>query len=832
MPGPLDLTNVKVSDTFPRLVQTDGTGGYFDGTGNPLTFPPSGGTGPTGSSGPTGPTGDTGPQGPTGVAASLDSWTWGPVVSNGRIYTSNGALGGGEVSIQIEETSSSNVDYDGLFASISVGSIIILQYQQSFYTYQITANPVDQGSYFDFTITPLVNPGSVTPSIGESIKVTFLPIGVIGPTGSTGATGFGPTGATGIQGPTGPTGSTGNTGETGATGAIGPTGIQGPTGPTGNTGETGSTGATGTTGIQGPTGPTGSTGNTGAVGTTGGTGATGSSGPTGATGATGPTGAAGYTTGIIYYLNESVSQTPYKEFSKIPTSTTEQTVSLTLAVGATGIIQSFQTPSGDPNITVIPAGLWSAYLHFDGNSGTDDWEVYYEAYKRPTSGPEVLIFTSDSEVITNIPTTTTMFLLDGVFPQTNILTSDRIVVKIIAYNTGSGSQTINFRTEGSQHYSVITTSFPSQPGATGPVGPTGATGPTGSTGNTGATGAAGATGIGSTGATGATGNTGATGATGPAFILQKTIFVDPNGDDATGSPGDITLPFVTITGAINYIISNTLEDFTIKVFSGSYTESVPVSNFTYFPKIFIDFDPGVSVSFVTFANSWITLDSSSKLTLVMNGNESEKTRMVFTGTDQLFLYADAVTELYVVLQNIRIEFNLEDSAGVGGAPISLTAGDICQVYLNNCILINSGNTAVLYCDTNSSVTPAYELRIENSIISGNTRNISSLPSTIYLNGEMSFSLINTSVINQTNIPTSLIQFLNSSDHSIYLFLDGCTFWSEIATATLAASATFKSNVSIASRCISNTNAPTGLVYNILNGDLDVKLNFNKPNYLA
>lgn len=47
MTYPLDLTNVKVSDTFPRLIQTDGTGGFYDGLGAPISFGPSG-TGPTG----------------------------------------------------------------------------------------------------------------------------------------------------------------------------------------------------------------------------------------------------------------------------------------------------------------------------------------------------------------------------------------------------------------------------------------------------------------------------------------------------------------------------------------------------------------------------------------------------------------------------------------------------------------------------------------------------------------------------------------------------------------------------------------------------------------
>ena len=65
----LDLTNEHISQTYQRLIQTDGTG-YYDGLGNPISI---GGTtgpqGPTGTSGPQGVTGSqgfTGPQGATG----------------------------------------------------------------------------------------------------------------------------------------------------------------------------------------------------------------------------------------------------------------------------------------------------------------------------------------------------------------------------------------------------------------------------------------------------------------------------------------------------------------------------------------------------------------------------------------------------------------------------------------------------------------------------------------------------------------------------------------------------------------------------------------------
>ena len=46
--GPLDLTNVKVSNTFPRLIQIS-AGSFYDGLGDPVTFP-AGPTGPAGAS--------------------------------------------------------------------------------------------------------------------------------------------------------------------------------------------------------------------------------------------------------------------------------------------------------------------------------------------------------------------------------------------------------------------------------------------------------------------------------------------------------------------------------------------------------------------------------------------------------------------------------------------------------------------------------------------------------------------------------------------------------------------------------------------------------------
>jgi hypothetical protein len=155
-----------------------------------------------------------------------------------------------------------------------------------------------------------------------------------------------------------------------------------------------------------------------------------------------------------YYLNESVTQAPYKEFSSIVTSVVEQVVPLTVAGGVTSVIAEYQTPSGVPGTTQIPAGLWQFFLHFNAGSAGQNWIIRPTVLKRDLGGIETLLFTPDPEIVTSMNVTTEMYTSDGVFPATTLLTTDRIVVRISMQNTTGVSQTVNFRTEGSQHYSV------------------------------------------------------------------------------------------------------------------------------------------------------------------------------------------------------------------------------------------------------------------------------------------------------------------------------------------------------------------------------------------
>jgi hypothetical protein len=162
------------------------------------------------------------------------------------------------------------------------------------------------------------------------------------------------------------------------------------------------------------------------------------------------TGGSGTTT---YYLNQTVNQTPYKEFSSIPTSAAEQTIVTSVASGTTATIQSFQTATGVPGTTNIPGGLWSFYLHFSGTL-SDTWDIFTEVYKRNLAGVETLLLTTDQLSTSSLTGSPTMILTDGVFPASTVLTTDRIVVKVKVTNTDSTTNSITFYTEGSTNYSV------------------------------------------------------------------------------------------------------------------------------------------------------------------------------------------------------------------------------------------------------------------------------------------------------------------------------------------------------------------------------------------
>ena len=161
----------------------------------------------------------------------------------------------------------------------------------------------------------------------------------------------------------------------------------------------------------------------------------------------------------LYYFNISNTQSPYYEFSLSATSASEQIISATTGGTQLAYIGGFMTPVGVPNITSLPAGILTFYLHCYDGTTNHTFDIYCELWKRTTGGTETLLFTSDSAAV--IGNTTEMVITDGYFSGATLNSSDRLVIKLYGQNISNQTRTIYFVSEGSQHYSFGITTIPS-----------------------------------------------------------------------------------------------------------------------------------------------------------------------------------------------------------------------------------------------------------------------------------------------------------------------------------------------------------------------------------
>jgi hypothetical protein len=160
---------------------------------------------------------------------------------------------------------------------------------------------------------------------------------------------------------------------------------------------------------------------------------------------------------------------------------------------------SYLMPSGYPNTTTIPAGIWSTYLHmYRLNSNPNTLEAFADFYSRDTSGNETFLFGTDPVSISNI-TTPIMINTDTYQPGTySLSTTDRILMKVKVRNLSfSLPNTAYLVSEGTEHYSFVQTTLgilSSSSGTSGSSGSSGTSGSSGSSGSSGTSGSAGTSG--------------------------------------------------------------------------------------------------------------------------------------------------------------------------------------------------------------------------------------------------------------------------------------------------------------------------------------------------
>jgi hypothetical protein len=162
---------------------------------------------------------------------------------------------------------------------------------------------------------------------------------------------------------------------------------------------------------------------------------------------------------VNYYLNGSVSQgtfggTTYYQMSKTPILGAGTNFTRTNGAG-NGYIASFITDAGDPSFLNIPGGNWNLEFYFQSSSTGGSPQFYGEIYKVSATNTFTLVASGSTnpEGITN-GTTVDQYFTSISVPQTSLLVTDRLAVRIYVITSG---RTITLHTENGNLCEVLTT---------------------------------------------------------------------------------------------------------------------------------------------------------------------------------------------------------------------------------------------------------------------------------------------------------------------------------------------------------------------------------------
>jgi hypothetical protein len=280
------------------------------------------------------------------------------------------------------------------------------------------------------------------------------------------------------------------------------------------------------------------------------------------------------------------------------------------------------------------------------------------------------------------------------------------------------------------------------------------------------------------------------------------LYVDPNGsNDAADAnyigpdsayapqPGDLTKPWRTIGGAINWYLSNGFTGAhsgtpTVFVWPGDYTaETIPIeipSN----AEINIQISGGVKIPYSVSSNALFYFNGSNGVLNITGQDAGDPGRSSypsseFSGVNGSFVLMNSQTE--------NAELNMDGISVTSNTTVLLLnpgttgAGD-CDIYVNNSKIDNYGNTA----------TPALNLSgplyvgIDNSSIINQFGDGDPAVGVINIgaNGtrlSISDSIIWQKGVNSTNDTSAIAANIGSTTHNqadYYIVISGNTFYSD------------------------------------------------------
>lgn len=144
------------------------------------------------------------------------------------------------------------------------------------------------------------------------------------------------------------------------------------------------------------------------------------------------------TGGTLSYFLTDVASDIGTYFDMVPADPVQFESSFThpgLAAGIT-LLTTWATEVGEPNITLLQAGIYNLHFHAEQSVGTVISVVFWELYKRTAGGTETLLSTSAPS---GVLTTKQEYTLSSSLATDEVLNAtDRLVVKTYANVTGVG----------------------------------------------------------------------------------------------------------------------------------------------------------------------------------------------------------------------------------------------------------------------------------------------------------------------------------------------------------------------------------------------------------
>lgn len=161
---------------------------------------------------------------------------------------------------------------------------------------------------------------------------------------------------------------------------------------------------------------------------------------------------------VSYYLNGSINQgtfggATYYEMNRVPVIGSGTDFQRTNAQGD-GYIAQFITDAGDPNLLSIPSGNWNFEIYLSASSGGGSPAFYLELYKYDGTIFTLIADNSLNPKPITSGTTIDTYLTNIAVPQTSLLSTDRLAVRVFVITSG---RTITIHTEDNNLCQVITT---------------------------------------------------------------------------------------------------------------------------------------------------------------------------------------------------------------------------------------------------------------------------------------------------------------------------------------------------------------------------------------